>query len=686
MDQLSEAVTLERVGDIVLIRIDSPPVNAASHAVRAGLAAAVGQLDGARAAALYCAGRTFTAGADVREFGKPPQAPRLPEVCDLLEGSAVPIVAVMHGTALGGGFEIALACHARIGLKGLRVGLPEVNLGILPGAGGTQRTPRLAGIATALTMALGGKAMSADAALRAGLIDELAEGDPRETALDAARRVAEGTLPTRRTGDLVVEDDPAALAAARAKLGKTPHLNAPRRIIDAVAASTLPLPEGLAEERRLFLECYDDPQRAALVHAFLVDRGVSRFPEAGAAPRPLSRVGVIGAGTMGAGIATACLLAGLDVTLVERSVENLARGQTTIATNLDGAVKRGKLTAERRAETEAMLDATTDMAALADADLIIEAAFETMAVKRDIFAALDAVARPGAILATNTSYLDVNEIAQATARPADVIGLHFFSPAHVMKLVEIVVGEATAADVVATGFALAKRLGKTAVRAGVCDGFIGNRILQAYVRTAEHMVLDGAAPADVDRAVRGLGMAMGPFETQDLAGLDIGFANRRRRDAVRPAEERYSPVSDRLVEAGFLGRKTGAGYYAYDRGAPQPNPVLDRILADARKGVAQRSYSDDEIRARYLTAMIAEAARIVEEGVAQRPGDVDAVLLNGYGFPRHLGGPLHQADVIGAAELVRRIEDWAAEDPHHWRVPAILRRMADSGGRFADLN
>ena len=686
MDQSSEAVTLERLGDVVLIRIDSPPVNAASHAVRAGLAEAVGQLAGAKAAALYCAGRTFTAGADVREFGKPPQPPVLPEVCNILEASAVPIVAVMHGTALGGGFEIALACHARVGIKGLRVGLPEVNLGILPGAGGTQRAPRLAGMATALTMALGGKAMSADAALRAGLIDELVEGDPREVALSAARRAAEGTLATRRTADLVVEEDPASLTAARAKLGKTPHLNAPHRIIEAVAASTRPLTEGLAEERRLFLECYNDPQREALVHAFLVERGVSRFPEADATPRPLSRVGVIGAGTMGAGIATACLLAGFDVTLVERSVENLARGQATIATNLDGAVKRGKLTAERRAEAEAMLDATTDMEALRDADLIIEAAFETMEIKREIFAALDAVAKPGAVLATNTSYLDVNQIACATERAADVIGVHFFSPAHVMKLVEIVVGDATSPDVVATGFALAKRLGKIAVRSGVCDGFIGNRILQAYVRTAEHMVLDGATPAEVDRAVRALGMAMGPFETQDLAGLDIGFANRRRRDPIRPPEERYSRVSDRLVEGGFLGRKTGAGYYAYDRGAPQPNPVLDRILTEERKGLPQRNFSDDEIRARYLTAMIAEAARIVEEDVAQRAGDVDAVLLNGYGFPRHLGGPLHQADLIGAAELVRRIEGWAADDPHHWRVPAILRRMAESGGSFADLN
>ncbi|MRX49006.1 3-hydroxyacyl-CoA dehydrogenase [Paracoccus sp. S-4012] len=690
MERFSEAVTGEMVGEVALICIDNPPVNAAGHEVRKGLTAAVSWLagSGAKAAGLWCAGRTFTAGADVREFGKTPQPPSLPEVCNTLEASAVPIVAVMHGTALGGGFELALACHARIGLSGLRVGFPEVNLGILPGAGGTQRGPRLAGIAPVLDMALSGKPMPAEEALKHGLIDELTRGEPREVALDAARRAAAGDLKTRRTGELETPADTDAINAAQVKLAKKPGLNAPPRIVEAVAASTRPITEGLAEERRLFMECYDDPQRAALVHAFLAERAVAKYPEAGAKPRAVKRVGVIGAGTMGQGIATSCLLAGLDVTLVEVKEEALGRGEAAIAKNLDGAMERGKMTAAARAEAEAALDATTDMEALADADLIIEAAFEKMEVKREIFTALDRIAKPGAVLATNTSYLDVNEIAAVTSRPEDVIGLHFFSPAHIMRLLEIVVADRTAPEVVATGFALAKRLGKIGVRAGVCDGFIGNRILGNYARAAEHLVLDGAAPSQVDRAVRGLGMAMGPFEMADLAGLDIGYFNRRRRDPIRPPEERYSKVADRLVEAGTLGRKTGKGYYVYGESKPVPNPDLDGIVADERalSGIAPREFSDHDIRDRYLTAMIAEAARVVEDGIAQRPSDVDAVFLNGYGFPRHLGGPLHQADVIGAAELVRRMEEWSAEDPWQWRVPAILRRMADEGGTFAQLN
>lgn len=689
-ERLSEAVTLSTEAGIALIRIDNPPVNAASQAVRAGIVAAVARLPalGVKAAGLYCAGRTFIAGADVREFGQPPGAPSLPEVCAALDASAVPIVAVLHGTALGGGLEVALACQARIGLDGLKVGFPEVNLGILPGAGGTQRGPRLAGMAAVLDLALTGKPVVADRALALGLIDERAAGEPEAVAREAAGRLASGALAARRTGDMTVAPDEAALAAAREGLGRSRHLTAPARIVEAVAASTRPLAEGLAEERRLFQQCYDDPQRAALVHAFLAERAVAKYPEAGTAPRPIARIGVIGAGTMGQGIATACLLAGLDVTLVEREVEALARGQAAIARNLDGALSRGKLTREARDAAEALLDATTDMEALADADVIIEAAFETMAVKRAIFAELDRIARDGAVLASNTSYLDIDAIAAATARPGDVLGLHFFSPAHVMRLLEVVVGSGTAPDAVATGFALARRLGKVAVRAGNGEGFIGNRILGAYIRTAEHLVLDGAAPEAVDRAVRSLGLAMGPFETQDLAGLDIGHANRRRRDATRPAAERYSRVSDRLVEAGALGRKTGAGYYLYGDERPRPNPAVERIVAEerARAGIAPRELAEGEIGERYLTAMIAEAARVVEEGIAGRPGDVDVVLLNGYGFPRHLGGPLHQADAIGAAELVRRIEAWSAEDPHHWRVPALLRRMAEEGGTFAAMN
>jgi 3-hydroxyacyl-CoA dehydrogenase len=686
-------VTLEREGEIALIRIDNPPVNAAGQAVREGLIRAVEALAGdpkIRAAGLYCAGRTFVAGADIREFGKPPLPPSLPETCDALESSRVPIVAAIHGTALGGGCEIALACQARIALPGAKLGLPEVNLGILPGAGGTQRAPRLMGMAAALHLALSGKPITAEKALKSGLLDEIAEhGDPRSVALEGARRAMSGRLKTRRTGDLTVTPVPGVLQSARETVARTsPQLNAPRRIIDAIAASTLPIAEGLKEERRLFMECYDDPQRAALVHAFFAERAVAKFPEQDATPRPVERIGIIGGGTMGSGIATACLLAGLQVVLAEQTEDALERGLATVGRNLDGAVKRGKLAPDRERATRAALTGASDLNALAGADLIIEAVFEKMEVKTAIFSRLDRIAKPGAILATNTSYLDLNQIAAATRRPQDVIGLHFFSPAHVMRLLEIVVGDKTAPDVVATGFALAKRLGKIGVRAGVCDGFIGNRILSAYRRAADNLVLDGATPEQVDRAVRAFGMAMGPFEMGDLAGLDIGWASRRRQDATRPADERYSTLADKLHDKGWLGRKTGRGFYDHAGAAPVPNPDLPPLIEAARAeaGVKPRAMTDSEIRDRYVTAMIAEGARVLEQGIARRPVDIDAVFLFGYGFPRHLGGPMFHADVIGAAELVRRIEDYAKEDPQFWTVPPLLARMAKDGTTFAAMN
>ncbi|MFV0301188.1 MAG: 3-hydroxyacyl-CoA dehydrogenase NAD-binding domain-containing protein [Paracoccus sp. (in: a-proteobacteria)] len=691
---MSTAVTLEREGEIALIRIDSPPVNAAGQPVREGLvraALALAADPGIRAAGLYCAGRTFVAGADIREFGKPPLPPSLPETCDALEASRVPIVAAIHGTALGGGCEIAMACQARIALPGAQLGLPEVNLGILPGAGGTQRAPRLMGMAAGLHLALSGKPIAAEKALKSGLIDEIAQQtDPRAVALDGARRAVAGRLATRRTGELTVTALPGVLQAARETVaGTAPELAAPRRrIIEAIAASALPLAEGLKTERRLYMECYDDPQRAALVHAFFAERAVARIPELDTKPRPIERIGIIGGGTMGSGIATACLLAGLQVVLAEQTEDALERGLATIGRNLDGAVKRGKLPAERERATRAALTGASDLNALAGADLIVEAVFEKIEVKTAIFSRLDSIAKPGAVLATNTSYLDINRIAAATSRPQDVIGLHFFSPAHVMRLLEIVVADRTAPDVVAAGFALAKRLGKVGVRAGVCDGFIGNRILSAYRRAAENLVLDGATPEQVDRAVRDFGMAMGPFEMGDLAGLDIAWASRRRQDATRPADERYSTLADRLYDRGWLGRKTGRGYYDHSGDTPLPNPDLPPLIEAARAEAGARPHdlTDQQIRDRYLTAMIAEGVRVLEDGIARRPIDIDAVFLFGYGFPRHLGGPMFHADTLGAAELVRRMGDYAQEDPQFWQVPPLLERMVRDGGTFAAMN
>ncbi len=690
---INDVVSIEINGSVGLIALDNPPVNAASHAIRSGLWQAVEtlqQTDGVEVIALYAKGRTFIAGADIREFGKPPLDPWLPELCNFIESASRPIVCVLHGTTLGGGLEVAMSCHARVALTGSRVGLPEVTLGILPGAGGTQRAPRLAGIATALDMITSGKPMGADEALANGLIDRIVEGDPRDVALSSAKDLLAGDLPNRKTGDLTADPDPAAIEAMRAKLAKSqPLLFSPHKCVDAVEACHLPIRDGMKEERRLYEECMASPQRAGLIHAFFSERAVTKIPEATATAREINSVGVIGGGTMGSGIATAILLAGLPVTLTERDQDGLDRGVATITRNLDGAVKRGKLSEAGRDDIlAAKLGTSTDLGALSDADLVIEAVFEEMGVKRDIFQTLDKVCKPGTVLASNTSYLDINEIAATTSRPQDVIGLHFFSPAHVMRLLEVVVADKTGDDVVATGFALARKLKKIAVRSGVCDGFIGNRIMTFYKKAADYMMMDGASPEQIDTAMRGFGFAMGPYQVADLAGLDISWAANKRRAATRPAEERYIPIADRLCENGWFGRKTGQGFYIYDDQGSRPNPEALAIIDAEREkaGVTPRSFTEDEIVSRFMTAMISEAVRVLEEGIALRPIDIDAVFLNGYGFPRFRGGPLHTADVIGAGELVRRIEEYAREDAYYWKVPALLRQIAETGGTFAEMN
>ncbi|MCW8843409.1 MAG: 3-hydroxyacyl-CoA dehydrogenase NAD-binding domain-containing protein [Rhodobacteraceae bacterium] len=692
-DQDIKSVKTEIVGDIALVCIDNPPVNALSVHVRRGIQQAIAELNAAQSAkviVLYAAGRTFIAGADITEFGKPPMPPALPDLLNEMEQSEIPVVCVLHGTALGGGLEVALASHARVGVKGLRVGLPEVLIGLLPGAGGTQRVPRLAGIPAALDMSLSGRQIPAKEALEMGLLDALEDGAPRDVALKAGQDALDGKLTTRRTDLIETKPDEAALAEARKMVArKFPNLVSPQRCIEAIAASTGPITDGLKVERAAFMDCLDTPQRAGLIHAFFGERAVANIPEKKATPRDINTIGVIGGGTMGSGIATSALMAGLSVTLVEVKEDALERGLATITKNLEGGVKRGKISPEQRDAMLSNLSGATDLTALSEVDLVIEAVFEQMEIKKEIFTKLDAVCKKGAILASNTSYLDINEIAVQTSRPEDVIGLHFFSPAHIMKLLEIVVGDKTAPDVVASGFALAKRLKKIGVRAGVCDGFIGNRILGHYSKTASYLVLDGATPQQVDDALEAFGFAMGPHKVGDLAGLDIGWMTRKRKAADRSPQERYAgAVADRICENGWFGRKTGRGYYVYDEGDMHPNPVVSEIIAKEREaaGITPRAISDNEIVDRYMTAMISEATRVVEDGIALRPVDVDVVFLSGYGFPRFRGGPLHYADTIGAAELVRRIETYAKEDPHYWQVPALLRDMAASGKSFDDIN
>ena len=693
-----DLVTCTVTDGIAVVTVDNPPVNALGQAVRQGLWDSIVRAEDdatVRAIVIIGAGRLFIGGADITEFGRPPVPPFLPDVINRIADCTKPVIAAIHGTALGGGLEVALGAHVRIATPDARLGLPEVTLGVIPGAGGTQRLPRLIGLDPALRMMTGGRPVTGTEADAMGLVDAVARGDLLADARALADRVlAEGHAPRRAT-DLPFPDvAPGVLDDWRARLTTAaPGQPAPLAVLDAVAAGAAqPFAEALAEERRLFLSLLDTEARRGLMHAFFAERAVAKLPEiAGVAPRRIDRVGVVGGGTMGAGIATALLLAGLPVTLVERDAAAADRARATIARNLDGAQRRGKLTAVAR---DALLgDALTtalDENALAQADLVIEAVFEDMAVKAEVFAALDRVCKPGAILATNTSYLDVDRIAAGTGRPQDVIGLHFFSPAHVMKLLEVVVADRTAPEVTATAFALARRLGKTAVRAGVCDGFIGNRILSHYRTAVDHMVLDGASPFAIDAALVDFGFAMGPYRVSDLAGLDIGYMTRQRRAATAHPRDRAPVFADALYQAGRLGRKTGRGYYVYDAdsAAGRPDPEVEEIVARGRADLhlAPRAFTAEEIVRRTLAAMVNEAARVVADGTAQRPSDVDVVLIAGYGFPRHRGGPLHYADRVGLDRILSDIAEFAKTDDHFWQPAPLLEELAATGHGFDSLN
>ena len=696
----SSVVTTALHGDVLVVNIDNPPVNALGAAVRQGLLAALqqAQADAAVAAVLLVgAGKAFIAGADIREFGKPPVPPALPEVCRAIEGSDKPVVAVLHGAALGGGLEVALSAHYRLALPAATVGLPEVNLGLLPGSGGTQRAPRLMGVQAATAMMLSGQHLKAQAALQAGLVDKLVEGaDAQAAGLAYVRELLAAKAPVRRTRDLAIAEPQAALAwleEQKAEIAKKARgLFSPLKIIECVqAAVQLPFDEGLARERALFIECLDSPQRAGLIHAFFAEREVAKVPEAQAAqPRPVASVAVIGGGTMGAGIAVAALDAGLPVTMIERDAESIARGRANVEKVYNGLVAKGRMTEAAKAAVMARYTGSTNYADIAQVDLVIEAVFEDIEVKKAVFRELDRVCKPGAVLATNTSYLDIDAIAAATSRPQDVIGLHFFSPANIMKLLEIVVPAKVAADVVATAFELAKKLKKVPVRAGVCDGFIGNRILAVYKQAADYLMEDGASPYEIDAAVRGFGFAMGPFQVTDLAGGDIGWATRKRRAATRDPKARYVEIADRICERGWFGQKTGRGFYLYPEGARvgQPDPeVLAIVDAErAKKGITPRSFSADDIMRRYMAAMVNEGAKVVAEGIALRPLDVDVTFVAGYGFPRHRGGPMKWADMTGLPKVLADIQAFAKEDPLFWKPAPLLEQLVAEGRNFDSLN
>lgn len=656
---MNAPVRIEKDGDIAVIIIDNPPVNAGSLEVRQGLLDAVQALaeDASLVGGvLMGAGKTFIAGSDLKEFGRPLVDPQLPTVIAAIEACPKPVVAALHGAALGGGYELALGCDARVASPGTHVGLPEVGLGIIPGAGGTQRLTRLVGIPQAIELICGSQRVEAATAKQLGMIDAVAEGELRSLAVDYARRLGGQK---RRIRDLAVRPESAEAVAVAEKAALKTGRNRPQ-VSAAIAAiktaATLPIDEALAVERTVFQELRVGKEAFALRHQFFAERDSSKLPEIqGASPRPVERIAVVGAGTMGSGIVLAALAAGYTVALLEENPEALERGRQRIAEHYARRLASGKLSAEEAARQQARLTASVDETIIGDAQLVIEAVFEDLAVKQALLRRIERLVPAETILASNTSYLDLDAIAEATQRPQNVVGLHFFSPANVMRLLEVVRGTHTAPDVLATGFAVGRRLGKLAILTGNAFGFIGNRIYAAYRRQSEFMLEEGALPEQVDAAVEAFGFAMGPFAVSDLSGLDIAWRMRQAQAATRDPEARYVEIPDRLCEMNRLGRKTGAGYYRYPEAVKRglPDPVVAELITKVaqEKSVAQRAFNAEEIVQRVLLTMANEAALLLTEGVTSRVSDVDLVMVNGFGFPKWEGGPVFWACSQDAAKL-----------------------------------
>ena len=691
MTVINEVTDLTYDGDVAVITLDSPPVNALSAKVRDGLwdgfTAAIGS--NAQAIVLICAGRTFIAGADITEFGGAAKGKSLFEVQAMMEGSLKPVVAAIHGTALGGGLEVALCAHYRIAVPSAKCGLPEVNLGLLPGAGGTQRLPRIVGAAKALEFMTAGTHVPASECLGIGLVDELAtEGNLRADAVAFAHRLAAEGRPLKKVSDnnTNVEADRgntklfADFRKANAK--KFRGFKAPESIIQCVeAAVNLPFAEGMATERTLFTELVTGDQSAAQRYVFFAEREVWKVPGIvpDAATIPIHSVGIIGAGTMGGGIAMNFVNAGIPVTIIETKQDALDRGLAVVRANYGRSAKNGRFPIEDVERRMAMLTPSLDMRALADADMVIEAVFERMDIKKDVFAQLDRICKPGAVLATNTSALNVDEIAAVTTRPESVIGLHFFSPANVMKLLEVVRADNTSDAVINTSMKTAKKIGKIAALVGVCPGFVGNRMLFARAQQAQALLDEGCMPWDVDRALYDFGFAMGPFQMSDLAGLDIGWAKETSKGAT---------IRDRLCELDRRGQKAGAGYYDYDADRnSSASAVTEAIVKEfaARSGKAPRTFSADEIIERLVLPMINEGAKILEEGKAIRASDIDIIWINGYNWPAYRGGPMFYAEHLGLDNVVARLKELEASSGPQWKPTALLERLVAEGKGFRDV-
>jgi 3-hydroxyacyl-CoA dehydrogenase len=686
-------------GAIAVVTMENPPVNGLGHALRSGVVAGI-ERAGAEAAVcaivLMGAGKGFSGGADIREFNTPKAdaEPTLQAVIQAIEQSRKPVVAAIHGVAMGGGLELALACHFRVAVGGAQIALPEVRLGILPGAGGTQRLPRVVGLETALDMIVSGAAVPAEQLSGTALFDAFLEGDLLQGAVAFAEKVVSEKRPLTLVRDLPIDDPDAQRILQKARdnvEAAANHYPAPLGCVEAVeAAASKPFEEGLRLERDLFERLIQTSASRALRHAFFAERAASKIPDVpeDTPIRPIRSAAVIGAGTMGGGIAMSFANAGIPVTVLEVQQQELDKGLSTIRKNYAGSAKKGKLTATQVEERVGLIRPTLSYTDVARADIVVEAVFEDMAVKEGVFKKLDEVMRPGAILASNTSTLDVNAIARFTRRPHDVIGTHFFSPANVMRLLEIVRGEATAKDVLATVMALSKRLKKTGVVAGVCDGFIGNRMLEQYLRQAMYLLEEGALPQQVDRALEAWGMAMGPFRMSDLAGNDVGWYIRKRRYVEKP-HGKYTRIADRICEIGRFGQKTGAGWYRYEAGRRDaiPDPAVDELIVRYSKelGVARRAITDDEIVERCVFALVNEGAQILEDGIALRASDIDMVYLSGYGFPLFRGGPMFYADTVGLTNVMHTMNRFAAQphgDPDSWKPAPLLARLAAAGKTF----
>jgi len=691
---MAEVVMFSKKGNIGLITVNNPPVNAMDQAVRAGIKSGIekGIADKDVAAMIIiCEGRTFIAGADIREFGKPPMEPHPPDVCQFIEDSPKPVIAVIHGTALGGGLEISLSCHFRIAVPTAKVGLPEVKLGLLPGAGGTQRLPRIAGVQTALEMISSGNPIAAAKAKAMGILDEIVEGDLKAAALAFAQKVVEEKRPLRKISRMTAKvDSPTVFDDfAKANARKFRGFIAPYKCIEAVKAATeLPFPEGIKKELAMSVELEASDQSKAQRHVFFAEREVVRIPglPEDQPTREIKSVGILGAGTMGGGIAMAFVNAGIPVVLLDVKREFIDKGMAVIKKNYGNSVAKGSLKQEVMDKRMSLIKPTLSYDDLKDVDLVIEAVFEDMAIKKEVFTKLDAVCKPGAILASNTSYLNIDEIAAVTKRPQDVMGMHFFSPANVMRLLENVRGAKTSPEVYATAMKVGKKIAKVPVLVGVCDGFVGNRMLAKRTRECGFMLQEGALPWQIDKVIYNFGFPMGPYQMSDMAGLDVGWRNRKAKFNSLTVREQKNTILDRICEMGRFGQKTGSGYYKYDeKRNATPDPMIEELIINHSKevGITRRIITDQEIIERAIYSMINEGAKILEEGIAARPLDIDVVWLCGYGFPVYLGGPMFYADTVGVKKIydaILKYRDLVGAE--YWTPAPLLEKLAKEGKGF----